>query len=304
MEQSGKPYDLVGMFRADTMFTGPIDITFPKASPRLGVVPNFDRCGGTNDRMFYGDYESAKVWANRFGHVEKYLEEEENREVGLYSEKFLRHLLGTQLGFKSNTSVTGNSGIIEQLPICLLRVRADDTVLDDCVYTIYPTWLSTGKVPCGTVGFDNIDFLEHYDVQGVLLSQTIKIKVELKTYVEIAEAPAPGATARRGVMLELFHQNQADDSWRRVAEPKHGSNMLHTLFSPDIPLFGTDTNLNNGFQWNLGYPELEMVIAQDEIIEDFWEQEKQNFRLDYKISDVGDEEGCCVVQKWSHHFTI
>ncbi len=55
-------YQQVGLFRADVYQVNPIDIFDAQAA-----VPNFANFGGYNDRLFYGSYRNAALWANRFG---------------------------------------------------------------------------------------------------------------------------------------------------------------------------------------------------------------------------------------------
>lgn len=53
-------YEQVGLFRSDVYYTRPIDILDSKAA-----VPNFAHHHGYNDRLFYGTYENAKIWASQ-----------------------------------------------------------------------------------------------------------------------------------------------------------------------------------------------------------------------------------------------
>ncbi len=65
-------YQQVGLFRADVYQVNPIDIFDAHAA-----VPNFANNGGCNDRLFYGSYRNAALWADRFGFApifeEKYM---------------------------------------------------------------------------------------------------------------------------------------------------------------------------------------------------------------------------------------
>jgi hypothetical protein len=53
-------YEQVGLFRSDVFYTRPIDIFDSKAA-----VPNFAHHYGYNDRLFYGTYENARIWASK-----------------------------------------------------------------------------------------------------------------------------------------------------------------------------------------------------------------------------------------------
>jgi hypothetical protein len=80
-------YDRVGFFRSDVKYISPIDIFNGDA-----VVPAFGGGGMINDRMFYGLYEHAHVWANiRFPSVECY--EPPSPTWGLHSEHFMERLV-------------------------------------------------------------------------------------------------------------------------------------------------------------------------------------------------------------------
>ena len=54
---TGIEYERVAVFRSDVLYVVPIDIAKGDA-----VIPAFGKM--TNDRMFYGLYEHAYVWAN------------------------------------------------------------------------------------------------------------------------------------------------------------------------------------------------------------------------------------------------
>ncbi len=55
-------YQQVGLFRSDVYQVDPIDIFNSNAA-----VPNFANNEGYNDRIFYGSYQNAALWADRFG---------------------------------------------------------------------------------------------------------------------------------------------------------------------------------------------------------------------------------------------
>lgn len=84
-------YERVGLFRSDVVYTHPIVISHGAA-----VIPNFGQFKGENDRMFYGLYKHAKIWATkRFEYVDEYLlhEVKGNEEVQIHSEEYLLSLL-------------------------------------------------------------------------------------------------------------------------------------------------------------------------------------------------------------------
>jgi len=59
-------YSQVGLFRSDVYYTKSIDIFDSD-----GAVPGFASHNGYNDRMFYGLYDNAKIWASeRFNFVD------------------------------------------------------------------------------------------------------------------------------------------------------------------------------------------------------------------------------------------
>lgn len=87
----GGYYERVGLFRSDVVFTHPIVI-----SNGAAVIPNFGQFKGENDRMFYGQFKHAKIWATkRFEYVDEYLlsESKNNTTVQIHSEKYLLSLL-------------------------------------------------------------------------------------------------------------------------------------------------------------------------------------------------------------------
>eukprot|EP00978_Attheya_sp_CCMP212_P025137 scaffold80429_cov66-Attheya_sp.AAC.2 len=52
-------YEQVGLFRSDIYYTRPIEIFDSKAA-----VPSFALHLGYKDRLFYGSYENARIWAS------------------------------------------------------------------------------------------------------------------------------------------------------------------------------------------------------------------------------------------------
>mmetsp|Transcript_14941 Transcript_14941/g.32218 ORF Transcript_14941/g.32218 Transcript_14941/m.32218 type:complete len:433 (+) Transcript_14941:260-1558(+) len=91
-------YKYVGLFRMDVFFVTPIEV-----SGAVAVVAKFSSAYGYNDRIFYGEYKWAKVWATkRFGFIpdfeEKYMldpkQEGHNRPVaGFHAEFFLKNMM-------------------------------------------------------------------------------------------------------------------------------------------------------------------------------------------------------------------
>ncbi|GMH66992.1 hypothetical protein TrRE_jg8979 [Triparma retinervis] len=117
MEESGKTYSRVGLFRLDVLYTHEISIA---ATEGEAVVPDFLKSGGKNDRMFFGNIEHARVWATgRFDLVPHFLDSQsKGGYIGLHSEKFMKFLL-------REIPVT-------EKPICFHRVRATGKIVKDC----------------------------------------------------------------------------------------------------------------------------------------------------------------------------
>jgi len=120
MDRSNFKYDRVGLFRSDLFYMNPINITSLKYGN--AVVPDFglvNQSTELNDRLFYGNYDIAKIWASqRFQNVERYMQSAIGRENGLHSETFLFSLL-------KQFQVT-------RAPICAQRVRLTGKVEHDC----------------------------------------------------------------------------------------------------------------------------------------------------------------------------
>eukprot|EP00520_Triparma_pacifica_P001657 CAMPEP_0118636516 /NCGR_PEP_ID=MMETSP0785-20121206/2669_1 /TAXON_ID=91992 /ORGANISM="Bolidomonas pacifica, Strain CCMP 1866" /LENGTH=300 /DNA_ID=CAMNT_0006527657 /DNA_START=238 /DNA_END=1136 /DNA_ORIENTATION=+ len=117
MEERGKEYKRVGLFRLDALYTHEISIAAKEGG---AVIPNFLKSGGMNDRMFFGDVEYARVWATgRFDDVPPFLaSQSKDSYIGLHSEKFMKFLM-------RNIPVAEKS-------ICFHRVRATGKILKDC----------------------------------------------------------------------------------------------------------------------------------------------------------------------------
>jgi len=111
-----QPYTQVGLFRLDVHFTNPINV-----SDSAAAVPNWGHWSGVNDRMFYGSYDNARVWANsRFPLVEKYIKTKKGKKKGLHSESYMRFVLKyMNIPF-------------EEKPICFNRLRANGNTCEDC----------------------------------------------------------------------------------------------------------------------------------------------------------------------------
>jgi hypothetical protein len=110
-EVRGVPYDRVGLFRLDTLYTNPIDL-----KDGVAVVPNWGHYGGLNDRLFYGVRRHAEVWAKgRFRGVPSYMK----NHTTIHSETFMKWLMRDVRP--------------AQKPICIQRVRANNVIrTNDC----------------------------------------------------------------------------------------------------------------------------------------------------------------------------
>lgn len=112
-ERRGIHYERVGLFRSDVKYVTPIDIFDGDA-----VIPEFGFL--VNDRMFYGTYENAHVWAKiRYPSVPCY--QPRHKSIKMHSEFFMNDLV-----LKNIPNVTKKD-------ICFYRVRANGEVWeDDC----------------------------------------------------------------------------------------------------------------------------------------------------------------------------
>jgi hypothetical protein len=126
-------YHRVAMLRSDLVYMTPIDI-FTKANGKrdeendVVVIPSFAKYP-VNDRLVYGPAEAVKVWASqRFDRMDEHVNRTFYRENGwgLHSERFVAHAL--------LPVIRHNNFKVEEHPtMCMLRVRADQTVLyHDC----------------------------------------------------------------------------------------------------------------------------------------------------------------------------
>lgn len=123
MESSGTTYRRVGLFRLDLLYMHPISILHGNAT--IPYFANWVRTNGKyrqmNDRMFYGNYEYAKIWAStRFSSVPEYLSHTENLKIGLHSESYLAWLF--------------RNVKMESKPLCSRRIRSNGSIKStDCM---------------------------------------------------------------------------------------------------------------------------------------------------------------------------
>ena len=115
-------YKRVGLFRSDVFYTDPIPINNMR---EVAAIADFGHWGGYNDRMFYGTYSNAAVWASgRFNFTSTFEKEYMTfgeRHDGYHSESFVFSLLN-------------HHGIEPTMKgICLWRVRSGGKLKsDDC----------------------------------------------------------------------------------------------------------------------------------------------------------------------------
>jgi len=123
MLQADRNYTQVGLFRSDVFYTNPINIFDGDA-----VIPQMASCP-VNDRMFYGKFEYAKIWAtHRFRNVPGYLERAAN---GLQN-SFARGKLHSEF-FMRDGVLHAMPVKVQRKDICFFRVRGTGAVLTrDC----------------------------------------------------------------------------------------------------------------------------------------------------------------------------
>jgi hypothetical protein len=109
-----KSYARVGFFRPDVLYDTPIALHEDAVMPRMGIP--------SNDRLFYGTYENAKIWSTRrFSSIHQALEEGKLR-LGLHSETYLAQVIYPQM----------TSPVVRK-HICFYRVRNTGFIRwDDC----------------------------------------------------------------------------------------------------------------------------------------------------------------------------
>jgi len=130
-------YEQVGLFRSDVFYTRPIDIFDSQAA-----VPNFAHHRGINDRLFYGSYDNAKIWASqRFAFVDifenKYIKPLEHQDLDAWSK--IRKLFGAKFkdGYHSESflmNLLNHYGVrVDLRDHCVWRVRTGKRLLaNDC----------------------------------------------------------------------------------------------------------------------------------------------------------------------------
>lgn len=120
-------YKRVGLFRSDTFFTDPIPINSNSNTDEVAAIADFGHWGGYNDRMFYGTYENAAVWASgRFNFTPTFetdymIHQGKSYRNGYHSETFVKLLL------------THNDIKPTMKGVCIWRVRAGGKLkVNDC----------------------------------------------------------------------------------------------------------------------------------------------------------------------------
>jgi len=128
--ENEKYYDQIGLFRSDAIYTEPIHIYDDDA-----ISPSFGQYNGYNDRLFYGKYKYAKIWASKRFHFattfeETYMEHEsvrkgkgkKRKQQGYHSESYLKHLMDHyRVPMKTKD-------------ICVWRVRSGPRIrIEDCI---------------------------------------------------------------------------------------------------------------------------------------------------------------------------
>lgn len=138
-------YERIGFFRTDVVYVTPIDIQ----AGGDAVIPNFGFI--VNDRMFYGSYENAHIWANsRFASASCY--EPRHRDFGLHSEFFMYDFVlpliankGVNDSEPDNDKHYKNHTVINKSDdICFYRIRASGKISEnDCrqAYRMSPIYL-------------------------------------------------------------------------------------------------------------------------------------------------------------------
>ena len=136
-ERKRTRYDQVGLFRSDVFYTRPIDIFDSQ-----GALPNFAHHRGYNDRLFYGSYDNAKIWASkRFAFVDifekRYMKSIDYQQWDAWSK--IRKVFGGMYkdGYHSETFVKrllNHYGVeVDLRDHCVWRVRSGQRLLaNDC----------------------------------------------------------------------------------------------------------------------------------------------------------------------------
>jgi len=123
MLQVDQNYTQVGLFRSDVFYTNPIDIFDGDA-----VIPQFASYP-VNDRMFYGKFEYAEIWAtHRFRNVPGYLGRAATGQLKTYARDTLHSEFFMRDGILHAMPVK-----VQRKDICFFRVRGTGDVLtNDC----------------------------------------------------------------------------------------------------------------------------------------------------------------------------
>ena len=127
----GWNYTRVGLFRPDVLYVNPINIL----DNLEAVVPWFSPMP-VNDRMFYGSYHNARIWATqRFSSI-GLARTEGHLKNGIHPERYLAQVIFPQMT-KSNpnndTATSSSSSVVQQVDVCFWRVRATGKIqYQDC----------------------------------------------------------------------------------------------------------------------------------------------------------------------------
>jgi hypothetical protein len=124
-QRQGIEYSRVGLFRTDVKYVTPIDI-FKGGD---AVIPDFGFL--VNDRMFYGTYNNAHVWAKiRFPSVPCY--KPRHKLIQMHSEFFMMDLVLKNI-----------PGVAKREDICFMRVQATGVMnTNDCRKSGLPNFLA------------------------------------------------------------------------------------------------------------------------------------------------------------------
>jgi len=129
--ESKSNYTHVGLFRTDMVYRTPIDILDRDTNnnddyairANYGAMDIKDKM--LNDRLFYGTYKYAKIWATyRFSFVNEYLKLNVTfvKSRGLHSETFLYYLMKKYVPILEGRT-----------DICAYRIRNDCRIRKECV---------------------------------------------------------------------------------------------------------------------------------------------------------------------------
>ena len=115
-------YSSIAMLRNDVLFVRPVpDFSRPQT---VATVPGFGKYP-VSDRFFYGPYDAAKIWADKFQRLDQHIRH--NSRDGLHSEKMLRSTIFPAIRH------AGVDIVEDKTHQCCIRVRADTSMrLQDC----------------------------------------------------------------------------------------------------------------------------------------------------------------------------